>query len=172
MADGARLRNAHGADAHYLQDFDRADGGTPSPMDHGPELSRSYRGLRLWLPLMLHGAGAFREALAEKLVLAGRFHAGLERLVAAGAPIEIVAAPQLSTVAFRLGRAEDETLGDWNSRNAAFLDGINAKGRVYLSSTALAVDDGEAFTLRVCVMGFRTHADRIDACLEDIAAAS
>ena len=54
-------------------DFDALDRSreAPSPTEHGPELSRSYRGLRLWLPLMLHGAGAFREELAEKSVLTG-----------------------------------------------------------------------------------------------------
>ena len=29
--------------------------------DLSPELSRDFRGLRLWLPLMLHGVAAFRE---------------------------------------------------------------------------------------------------------------
>ena len=31
--------------------------------------------------------------------------------------------------------------------------------------------DGQAFTLRVCVLSFRTHARHIDHCLEDLAAA-
>lgn len=170
VRDGARLRSAHAAHAHYLQDF-HGDEGPASPMDHGPELSRSFRGLRLWLPLMLHGARAFRDALAEKLALAQRFHAGLLDRIAAGAPLEVVAPPQLSTVAFRACRRDGEDLVSWNARNRALNDAINSRGRVFLSSTSLPVADGDAVTLRVCVLGFRTHSDRIDAALEDLDAA-
>lgn len=170
VKDGERLRAAHGAGGDYLQDFDALPrtGEPPSPADYGPELSRDFRGLRLWLPLMLHGAAPFRAALSEKLALAERFHAGLEAHIDAGAPIEIVDAPQLSAVPFRLQRAAGEPLEAWNRRNARWLDAINERARVYLSSTTLPVQDGAAFTLRVCVLSFRTHADRIDAALEDV----
>ncbi len=172
VRDGRHLRAAHDADAHYLQDFTALDRTreAPSPTLHGPELSRSYRGLRVWLPLMLHGARAFREALDEKLDLAARFERGLDALCQARAPIEIVARAQLSTVAFRLERRDGEALDNWNARNAAWLDRINARRRVFLSSTSLPVVDGEAFTLRVCVLGARTHAEHVDRCLEDLEA--
>jgi aromatic-L-amino-acid decarboxylase len=173
VADGEKLRRAHDVGAAgYLQDLDAAASRdvTWSPADLGPELSRDFRGLRLWLPLMLHGAGAFRAALTEKLALAARFMAGLDQLHAGGAPLEIVARPQLSTVAFRLRRREGEALPAWNRRNAELLAGINRRDRVHLSSTLLPVADGEAFTLRVCVLSFRTHALHIEHCLEDLAA--
>lgn len=174
VKDGARLRAAHGAGGDYLQDLDALPrtGEPPSPADYGPELSRDFRGLRLWLPLMLHGAAPFRAATREKLELAQRFHTGLKARIDAGAPIEIVDAPQLSTVPFRLRRTPGEALDAWNGRNARWLAAINDRARVYLSSTTLPVPDGAAFTLRVCVLSFRTHADRIDAALEDIAAAA
>ncbi len=166
VRDGARLAAAHLGEADYLRDFD--DSAVPSPAHLGPELSRPFRGLRLWLPLMLHGAKAFRDALEEKLALAQLCVEGLDRRVAAGRPIEIVARPQLSTVAFRLGREPGEALADWNRRNVALLARINARNRAYLSSTLLPVDDGAAVTLRVCVVSFRTHRERIDALLEDL----
>jgi aromatic-L-amino-acid decarboxylase len=171
VRDGQRLRDAHHLSAEYLQDL-AADHGPVrwSPAELGPELSRDFRGLRLWLPLMLHGAGAFRDALAEKLELAERFTAGLDRLIAGGLPVEIVARPQLSLVAFRARRLENEALPDWNRRNAAFLAAINGRQRVHLSSTLLPVADGAAFTLRVCVLSFRTHKRHIDRCLEDLTA--
>jgi aromatic-L-amino-acid decarboxylase len=170
--DGAALHKAHHLAAEYLQDL----GDSPpevswSPADLGPDLSRDFRGLRLWLPLMLHGARAFREALEEKLALADRFTAGLDRLHAMGVPLEIVARPQLSLVAFRLARAAGEPLGAWNERNRALLAAINREQRVHLSSTLLATDDGPAFTLRACVLSFRTHARHIDEALADLGAA-
>jgi aromatic-L-amino-acid decarboxylase len=170
VRDGQRLRAAHAGDAAYLQDL--AGGALSwSPAELGPELSRDFRGLRLWLPLMLHGAGAFRDALAEKLALAEHFASGLDRLIASGAPLEVVARPQLSLVAFRARRAPHEPLDLWNQRNAGYLAAINDRGRVHLSSTLLPVADGAAFTLRVCVLSFRTHQRHIDRCLEDVAAA-
>ncbi len=173
VRDGRALRAAHSAHAGYLQDFDALERGreAPSPTEYGPELSRSYRGLRLWLPLMLHGARAFRAALAEKLALAARFHDGLCRRIDAGAALEVVAEPQLSTTAFRPARRAGESLDAWNTRGRALLAAVNARGRVHLSSTALPVADGDAFTLRVCVLGMRTHAEQVDACLADLDAA-
>jgi aromatic-L-amino-acid decarboxylase len=173
VRDGQKLRAAHQVAAEYLQDLAAKDHAPVpwSPAELGPELSRDFRGLRLWLPLMLHGAGAFRDALAEKLALTTRFMDGLDRLVAAGHPIEVVARPQLSLVAFRAARRPGEALPAWNQRNAAFLAAINARQRVHLSSTLLPVPDGTAFTLRVCVLSFRTHARHIDWCLEDVEAA-
>jgi aromatic-L-amino-acid decarboxylase len=168
VRDGARLAAAHMGEADYLRDFSRAADETPSPGHLGPELSRPFRGLRLWLPLMLHGAKAFRDALEEKLALAQLCCAGLDRRIASGTALELVARPQLSTVAFRLRRSTGESLASWNQRNVQLLERINARNRAYLSSTLLPVSDGDAVTLRVCVMSFRTHRDRIEALLEDL----
>jgi aromatic-L-amino-acid decarboxylase len=168
VADGHKLRSAHQIAAEYLQDLSGGDVSW-SPAELGPDLSRDFRGLRVWLPLMLHGAGAFRAALAEKLALAERFAQGLDDLIASGAPLTMVARPQLSTVAFRLQRRNEETLDDYNSRNATFLAAVNARLRVHLSSTLLPVEDGLSHTSRVCVLSFRTHARHIDRCLEDVA---
>ncbi len=170
--DGTTLRAAHAESAAYLQDIARDPDLPESPADLGPELSRDFRGLRVWLPLMLHGAQAFREALAEKLELAREFHRGLLRLREAGLPLEVVDEPQLSVVPFRLERRRGEARGDWNARNAALNESINARGRVFLSSTLLPGEDGDVFTLRVCVLSFRTHAPRIVQALEDLAAAT
>ena len=188
--DGEALRRAHHLGAEYLQDLSAGNEVSFSPTELGPELSRDFRGLRLWLPLMLHGAGAFRAALAEKLALAERFCEGLERLAARGLGLEIVARPQLSLVAFRLRLREGESLGQLNQRNRRFLALINGRQRVHLSSTLLPVGNGngsrngnrngygngpatsdpgeQVFTLRVCVLSFRTHARHVDRALEDV----
>lgn len=163
VKDGAALRRAHQDEADYLQDLDLDAAPGASPAECGPELSRPFRGLRLWLPLLLHGARAFREALAEKLALARVLHDGLARQPG----VEIVDPPQLSIVAFRARRREGEPLAAWNARNGRWMDGINSRGNVLLSSTLLPTAEGPAFTLRACILSFRTHADRIESFLED-----
>lgn len=163
VKDGGALRRAHQDDAAYLQDLELDRSLAASPAEYGPELSRPFRGIRLWLPLMLHGARAFREALSEKLALARELHDGLVRQPG----IEVLDEPQLSIVAFRARRGPGETLAAWNARNEAWMDAINARGRVMVSSTLLDTSEGPAFTPRACVLSFRTHRDRIAALLED-----
>ncbi len=146
VRDADALRAAHQSDADYLRDV-MPDGGQDNFTDLSPELSRAFRGLALWLPLMLHGAGAFREALAEKLELARDAARRLE----ADPRFELLEEPQLSVVAFRLKDRDDDA-------NARLLERVNARGRVFLSSTRLH----DRLTLRICVLCFRTHQDRLD----------
>lgn len=113
------------------------------------------------------------EALAEKLALAARLHAGLVDAAARGLPIELVDAPQLSVVSWRLRARPGEPDAATDERNAAWLRRIHARGRIYLSSTILPRDATAparrgGFTLRACILSFRTHAERIDACVQDI----
>lgn len=151
VRDGAALRSAHASSAAYLQDLE-GPGDLPNYNEYSAELSRDWRGLRVWLPLKLHGVSAFREALDEKLDLARRFSDGVRELN----DIEVPWEPDLSIVAFR------HRDGDEASR--ALLESINAGGRVFISSTVI---DGR-FTLRCAVLSHRTHADRIDDAIEAV----
>ena len=161
VRDGGALKRAHSVAAHYLPDTQE----DPDLVDFSqisPELSREFRGLRVWLPLKMHGIAPFRHNLQEKLDLAQWATAELRRI----AGIEIVAAPQLSIVAFRFTRPGLES-NSLNQLNRELLNRINARKRVYLSGTML----GDRFALRICVLSFRTHFDRMQAGLADIRAA-
>jgi aromatic-L-amino-acid decarboxylase len=149
----------------YLRDA-RAGDGIWNPADFGLELTRPFRGLRVWLPLILHGAGAFREALAEKLVLADRLYQALLDL--GPDMIEVVAAPQLSVVPFALPRRAKEPLSDWNRRNDAMLKAINGRGRSTISSTLLPDKDGDRLVARACILSHRTDQASVDRLIEDI----
>ena len=147
VRDGGALARAHRESAHYVQDV--AEDGALGFADLSPELSRDFRGLRLWLPVQLHGLAAFREQLTEKLALARWAHDELAR----DERFEIVDPPQLSVVAFRLRAPEEEA----ERLSAELMRRVNERRRVFLSSTRL---DGR-HTLRLCVLSFRTHADRV-----------
>lgn len=126
------------------------------------ELSRDFRGLRVWLPLKLYGLATFRRYLDEKLDLARWATVELQKIDG----IEIVAAPQLSVVAFRLVRSglDQEQL---NALNRRLLERINAARRILLTPTLL----NGRFVIRICVLSFRTHLDRMAECLELIRSA-
>jgi aromatic-L-amino-acid decarboxylase len=147
VRDGDLLRRAHASDpAPYLQDIQGID--LPDFGEYGPELTRPFRGLRLWLPLHLHGVAAFRNALDEKLDLAAHAY---QRL-AADPLFDVPFAPELSTVAFRLRRGD----------TAELLRRVNAEQRVFLSSTSI---DGR-YTGRICVLNHRTDRARVDAAID------
>lgn len=150
VKDPDALRRAHASEAHYLQDVAAADGQV-NFTDLSPELSRDFRGLRLWLPIQLHGLAAFRAQLEEKLALARRAYERLRDVPA----LEMLDEPQLSIVAFTVRPRPGL---DESALGAELLRRVNARGRVFLSSTVI---DGR-YVLRICVLSFRTHRDRVD----------
>ena len=77
-----------------------------------------------------------------------------------------MAEPQLSLLAFRLVRPGLDAAA-LDALNRRLLDAINARQRVYLTGT---VAHGR-FLLRICVLSFRTHADRMVTAIQDIRAA-
>jgi aromatic-L-amino-acid decarboxylase len=153
VRDGASLYEAHFYDASYMQDA-RAGGQDLSPADLSPELSRPFRGLRMWLPLMLCGLAPFRAALDEKLLLARYFHGRLSAMPR----WEVGPEPDLSVVTYRYLPES----GDADAFNRRLLRAIHDDGRVFVSST---VTDGH-FVLRLAVLHFRTHREHVDLLLE------
>jgi aromatic-L-amino-acid decarboxylase len=160
VRDGEALKRAHALSAEYLPSMQE----DPDLVDFNllsPELSRDFRGLRVWLPIKMHGIGPFRTNLEEKLALARHAARELARMP----DIEILAQPQLSILAFRLRRAGlDAPALDRLNRN--LLERVNGKRRVFLTGTTL---EGR-FAIRICVLSFRTHRDRMDEGLADIRA--
>jgi aromatic-L-amino-acid decarboxylase len=162
VRDGETLRRAHAMTADYMPE-NAADPDLPDYHLLTPELSRGFRGLRVWLPFRMHGVGPFRRNLEEKLALT-RWAAEQLRTIPG---IEIHAEPQLSIVAFRLRRpgASEE---DLDRVNRDLMARVNARKRVYLTGTLLR----GRFAIRICVLSFRTHRDRMEQALEDLRAAA
>jgi aromatic-L-amino-acid decarboxylase len=154
VRDARALRRAHSLHADYLPEMQDADE-LVDFCEVSPELSRDFRGLRVWLPLKLFGIEPFREQLDEKLDLIQYAIDGLHTIEG----IEIVAAPQLTIAAFRF-RGDD-------ALTRALLQKINARKRVMLTPTTLP--DGR-FVIRIAIVSHRTHRDRVEMMLDDIRA--
>lgn len=119
------------------------------------ELSRRFRALKLWLSLRYHGLAAFREAISEDLRLAQR----LAERIRAEQQLELLAPVELSAVCFRLCDADD-------AKNAAILQRVLGRGRVYISNATI----GGRFALRACLVNHRTTERDADAVVDEVLA--
>lgn len=155
VRDGEKLFESQHMTASYLQDTLKATEEL-SPADLSPELSRHFRGLRMWLPLQLFGIKPFRAALEEKLLLTRYFYKKIQKIEG----IEVGPKPELSVMFFRYIPDGIEP----NKFNEKLVEEIHQDGRIFLSSTRI---NGK-FYLRLAVLNFRTHQSEIDLILSII----
>ncbi len=138
--------------ANYMQD---TVGATEelSPADLSPELTKHWRGLRMWLPLQLYGIQPFKAALEEKIWLCRYFYEEIQKL-----GFEVGPYPDLSVCTYRFVPEN----GDANEFNRRLVEHIQRDGRIFVSSTTI---DGQIW-IRLAVLSFRTHLREIDTLLE------
>ncbi|MEK6615867.1 MAG: aminotransferase class V-fold PLP-dependent enzyme [Bacteroidota bacterium] len=138
----------------------------PSPADLSPELTKHFRGLRLWLPLKLMGVKPFRACLEEKLLLAKYFHSEIQKL-----GFEVGTEPELSVCTYRWIPKR----GDADAFNKKLLEAVVVDGRIFISSTTLDAyppskefPEGRRgkFILRLACLSFRTHLKQVDMFLK------
>ena len=151
LKEGSRLLASNSSRASYLADTEGAD--DISPADTGIELTRPNRGLRMWLPLQLHGLAPFKACLQEKLLLIRYFYTEIQKLGFETGPY-----PDLTVVIFRCPGDDD------NRINQQLVEAIHADGRVFLSSTRI----GEKLWIRCAVVSHRTHLEETDLALQMI----
>jgi glutamate/tyrosine decarboxylase-like PLP-dependent enzyme len=126
--------------------------------DYGPELSRPFRALNLWLLIKYIGAQQLGAAIAENMACA-RY---LEELVTAADDFEMLCPVGLSIVCFRYRpTAFPDDLNDLNER---ILINLQRGGSSYVSNAQI----GAAFALRACVLNHRTTMRDMEMLLEDI----
>ncbi|NMO50993.1 amino acid decarboxylase [Actinoplanes sp. TBRC 11911] len=165
VRDPATLRAAFSDKGHYQQDYVDTDA-LPDYSALGPELSREVRGVRVWLPLRLHGVAAFRAALDEKMDLAAAAH----RALSAAPELELPTDVGLSTLTFRVRpSSSSRTAADQaDLATRRLLDHIAAEGRYMLSSTTV---NGQ-FLGRICILAHRTHAEHVEGLVSAITTAA
>jgi glutamate/tyrosine decarboxylase-like PLP-dependent enzyme len=148
VKDVEALKKSHYYQANYMQDATEILD-EPSPADLSPELTKHFRGLRMWLPLQLYGVNAFRKALEEKILLCQYFYQKISEL-----GFDVGPEPELSVCIYRF----TEGVKDTNAFNQQLIKAVQDDGRIYISSTTI---DG-VFWLRIAVLVFRTHLQTIE----------
>jgi aromatic-L-amino-acid decarboxylase len=130
--------------------------------DYGPELSRRFRALKVWMLLKGVGLDSLGEAIESNLACARYF----ESKVRASDDFEMAARIELSIFCFRhvpahLKGESPQVIDDFNER---LLIALQRDGSSYLSNTTL----GGRFALRGCVLNYRTTLRDMEILLDDL----
>ena len=141
--------------------------------DYGPELSRRFRALKVWMMLKGVGVRALSEAIEKDLACARHF----EQLVQASDDFEMLAPVELSIFCFRyvpaqfkraLTSADESTRrnisDELDSLNERLLVELQRDGSSYLSNALIR----GRFALRGCVMNYRTTLRDMEILLSDL----
>lgn len=128
-------------------------------LDYGPQNSRGFRALKVWLALQHAGRKGYEQMLGEDVRLAKR----LFELVAAQPELEAFT-HSLSITTFRyvprdLKAGDGQTEEYLNQLNTELLTRLQNSGEAYVSNAVL---DGR-FALRACIVNFRTSLEDIEA---------
>lgn len=153
VKDKEAVFQSHHYTANYMQDA--MTDVQVNPADVSPELTKHFRGLRLWLPLQLHGLEPFVACLKEKILLTTYFRMRLDQL-----GFQLGPEPDLSVSYFWYTMAGV----DENVFNEKLMELIHQDGRVFLSSTVI---DGK-FVIRIAILSFRTKKETIDQAMDMI----
>ncbi len=158
VRDGNHLKATHSSVADYMPPM-QDDDAFVDFCELSPELTRPFRGLRVWLPIKMHGLSTFRAYLDEKLDLAQ----WIQNQIAQLPGLEVIAPAELSILGFAVA-STSESLAKRNARTRQVLQYINQKNRIHLTPTTV----NGLFIIRIAISVFRTHQDRMAMLLEDL----
>ena len=140
--------------ASYMQDAEEGGNVTNSPANLSPELTKHFRGLRLWLPLQLHGIEPFIASLEEKFLLLHYFRT---KLVEMG--FKIGPEPDLSISYFWYPFKNDS-----NEKNKKLMEAMHKDGSIFFSSSVIH----QQYVIRIAILSFRTKLTHINKALQMI----
>jgi glutamate/tyrosine decarboxylase-like PLP-dependent enzyme len=172
VRDPTHLSEAFEVHPSYTREDKELTGRGTDLMEYGPQFSRGFSALKVWVSLLAHGWSAYCRRIEHDVELARYLH---RRVIERPEFEPMAPEPPLSIACFRYV-PEDLRPGGAMFRGTdrdAYLDRLNERlmseiqldGRVFPSNAVL---DGR-FVLRACIVNFRTEAAEIDGLL-DVAA--
>ena len=158
-----RLRDAFRISPEYLKDVEHP-GEEVNFADYGEQLTRYSRALKVWLSVSYFGTAAIADAIDGAMDLALM----AERLVRETPGLEVLSGACFGILCFRAHPSGLDDAAALDSLNERINAAINAGGRYFISSTRLR----GTFSLRICVLGYRTTAEDIEELVRTVAAVS
>jgi glutamate/tyrosine decarboxylase-like PLP-dependent enzyme len=154
VRDKQAMRDTFSLVPSYLRD----DRQLPWFAEFGPQQTRGFRALKLWLALSHVGLEGYQQLISRDIALARK----LQEKIQNRSDFELRAAGPLSITCFRYVTVRPY---DLNALNRSILEQVQRQGEVYLTSTEL---NGE-FVLRACIVNFRTTEADLDFLLDTLA---
>jgi aromatic-L-amino-acid/L-tryptophan decarboxylase len=146
VRDKALLKRAFSDVPDYMEDAD-ASGGETNFWEYGPELTRPFRALKLWMSLQVFGADAFAAAIERGFELAET----AERVVRDRSDWRVCSRASMGVVTFRYQPANmTETEADRRNRTAA--RALTDSGYAAVLTTRLRART----VIRMCTLNPRT----------------
>jgi aromatic-L-amino-acid decarboxylase len=159
MRDPATLLRSFSIDAAYVREDANLSGRGLNIGELGPQWSRAFLALKVWLSLAAHGTDAYGRRIAHDVELARYLDEG----VRAHPDLEPMCPVTLSIACYRYAPAgaglDDRALDALNER---LMIAIRRDGRAFPSNAELR----GRYCLRACLVNHRTEAEDIDALLE------
>jgi aromatic-L-amino-acid/L-tryptophan decarboxylase len=158
------LRDTFRIVADYLQDeIEETRDGPIDFKDYGPQLSRSFRALKVWMTFKAYGARKLRAAIESNIAvmryLADRIDASSDFVRLAPVPLSVVCFQHRTS---DVSRHDDQAYLD--RLNGGLVDAVARDGRVFLSGTKIR---GKT-ALRACSVNHRLRRCDVDFLLEVI----
>jgi glutamate/tyrosine decarboxylase-like PLP-dependent enzyme len=163
VRDARRLVEAFEVHPSYVHEDKERTGRGVDLMEYGPEFSRGFLSLKVWVSLLAHGRSAYERRIEHDVELARYLH---RRVLERPEFEAMVPEPPLSIACFRYvppGLPEGPDREAYLDRlNERLMTEIQLDGQVFPSNAVL----GGRFVLRACIVNFRTEAAEIDQLLE------
>ena len=157
VRDPAALRNAFS----YHPPYYSFDVEATNYYDLGPQNSRGFRALKIWLALQQAGAAAYREMIGEDVALARHLY----ELAAEHPELEAftnnlsITTLRYVPLELRAGVGSERTEAYLNRLNQLLLTNVENSGEAFCSN---ALIEGK-WALRFCIVNFRTSNGDIEA---------
>ncbi len=160
VRDGADQLATFASPTSYLARHPRGlAAGQAWPCDLGPDLSRSFRALKTWFTLVVHGTDRIGAAISHSCALARH----LAHRVDTSAKLELLAPVGLNVVCFRhAGDASLQSADDIDAFNAEIAADLQESGIAAPSTTVL----GGRVAIRAAIVNHRTVASDVDALID------
>jgi aromatic-L-amino-acid decarboxylase len=157
VRDPARLRAAFA----YHPPYYHFDEHATNYLDYGPQNSRGFKALKVWLALRQVGAAGYRTMIADDI----RLSRVMADAVARHPELQLTSqALSITTFRFvpedlRAGVGSDAVERKLDTLNRALLDRLQRDGEAFVSN---AVIDGR-YVLRACIVNFHTEREDVEA---------
>ncbi len=159
VREPGRLAAAFRRPAEYLVHDDESPlVGPPGFNERGPELSRAFKALKVWMGLKVHGRRAYAARVERDCALARFLAAEVDRRPA----FQRLSEPVLSIVNFRL-RPPGVPEASLDALNQKVVNRLVGSGGFMLAPTVLR----GRVAIRVCIVNFRTREDDLLALLDE-----